>query len=146
VRNASFYYDLTGPTAVIGNFVDANGRALGDPVRVDLRDNLSQFDKTLLGPADFAKVERLQRSGSETRDHLQSRCAAQLEKNSWVVVGKGELDTQAYGDLLYPRHRVKVQGAAMSFGGDYMVWKVKHKLTREQHCQEFELRRKLGVN
>lgn len=146
VRNASFYYDLTGPTAVTANFVDANGRALGDPVRVDLRDNLSSFDKTLLGPPGFAKVERLQRSGSETREHLQARCAALLERNSWVVVGKGELDTQSYGDLLFPRHRVRVQGAAGSFSGDYLVWKVKHTLTREQHCQTFELRRKLGVN
>lgn len=146
VRNASFYYDLSGPTAVTANFVDGNGRPLGDPVRADLRDHLSSFDKTLLGPPGFAKVERLQRSGSETREHLQARCDALLERNSWVVLGKGELDTQLYGDLLYPRHRVKVQGAAGSFSGDYLVWKVKHTFTREQHCQTFELRRKLGVN
>jgi phage protein D len=146
VRNAQFYIDLSAPTRVEANNVDAKGKA-GQKITSDLRDiaTLSQIEKDLLGDASFALISRLNRESQNTTDELQTRCDAELEKNSWVVVGKGELDTAAYGDLLFPRRTVTVRGSGSLFEGQYMVWKVTHSFKRDTHCQKFELRRKLGM-
>ena len=74
------------------------------------------------------------------------QCQAELEKHSWVVVGKGELDSAAYGDFLIARRAVFMQGVSSSFTGDFLVWQVTHSFTRDLYCQRFELRKKLGVN
>ncbi|WP_435009540.1 hypothetical protein P12x_000798 [Tundrisphaera lichenicola] len=145
VRNATFYYDLIGPTVVEASMVDAQGKATPGPIRSELRSLLSDKDKALLGPPGFEKVQQLQRHGAETRAELKRRCDAELDKLSWLVIGRGELDTAAYRDLLAPRRRVEVRGASGSFNGTYLVWKVAHQFTRDLHCQKFELRRKLGV-
>ena len=145
VRNATFYYDLTGPTVVEATMVDAQGKAPARPIRSELRSLLSDRDKVLLGPPGFEKVQQLQRHGAETQAELKRRCDAELDRLSWLVIGKGELDTAAYRDLLAPRRRVEVRGASGSFNGSYLVWKVAHQFTRDLHCQRFELRRKLGV-
>lgn len=145
VRNASFFYDLSQATVVQSRMVDAHGQDSG-VVRSDLRDKVNPRFKTLLGPPDFAKTEDLSGHGRETRGQLQRLCDAALEKKSWVVVGKGELDSSAYGDALLPRHTVQVNGISDAFGGTYMVWKVTHSFTRDLYCQKFELRRKLAVN
>jgi hypothetical protein len=145
IRSASFYYDLAGPTAVEGQFTDSNGQSGGTPVRADLRDLVTGKDKALLGPPGFANVTRLDRHGVETRDQLQHRCEAELEKHSWIVVGTGELDSSLYGEVLLPRRPVKVKGVSSSFSGRFLVWEVTHTFSRELYCQRFELRRKLGV-
>lgn len=145
VRNASFFYDLSGPTAVEAQFTDANGKS-GQTVRVDLRDVVTGKDKSILGPSGFANVARLERHGEETSARLKQRCQAELEKHSWVVVGKGELDSATYGDFLIARRAVFMQGVSSSFTGDFLVWQVTHSFTRDLYCQRFELRKKLGVN
>jgi phage protein D len=145
VRNASFYYDLSQATVVQARMTDAQGRDSG-VVKSDLRDKVNSRFKTLLGPPDFAKVEDLNGHGRETRDQLQQLCDAALEKRSWVVVGKGDLDSSLYGDALIPRRAVQVNGISRAFSGTYLVWKVTHSFTRESYCQKFELRRKLAVN
>jgi len=146
IRSASFFYDLSGPTAIEGQFTGKDGKPGGSPVRVDLRDNLTDSDKKILGPPGFANVVKLDRHGLESRDQLKSRCEAELEKHSWVVVGKGELDSSLYGDILLPRHNVQVIGVSGTFTGRFLVWDVTHSFTRELYCQRFEVRRKLGVN
>jgi len=145
VRNASFFYDLSGPTAVEAQFTDAKGKS-GQTVRVDLRDLVTGKDKTILGPPGFANVARLERHGEETSARLKQRCQAELERHAWVVVGKGELDSAAYGDFLIARRLVFMQGVSSSFTGEFLVWQVTHSFTRDLYCQRFELRKKLGVN
>jgi hypothetical protein len=146
IRSASFFYDLSGPTAIEGQFIGKDGKPGGSPVRVDLRDALSDKDKQILGPPGFANVVKLDRHGLESRDQLKYRCEAELEKHSWVVVGKGELDSSLYGDFLLPRRQVKVIGVSNAFSGSFLVWDVTHSFTRDLYCQRFEVRRKLGVN
>jgi phage protein D len=147
VRNAQFYIDLSAPTRVEANNVGANGQSSSQRIYSDLRDTpgLSQIESDLLGPPSFALIMRANRESQDTPDRLQVRCDSELEKNSWVVIGKGELDTAAYGDLLSPRRSVQVRGAGSLFEGPYMVWKVTHTFQRQTHCQRFELRRKLGM-
>jgi phage protein D len=147
VRNTQFYVDLSAPTRVEANNIGPNGQSLGQRLSSDLRDTpgLSQIETDLLGPASFALIARLNRESQDTTDKLQKRCDSELEKNAWVVIGKGELDTAAYGDLLYPRRSVQVRGSGSLFEGTYMVWKVTHSFQRQTHCQRFELRRKLGM-
>jgi phage protein D len=146
VRNAQFYFDLSGPTRVEAKNIAANGSALAK-IASDLRDipTLNQFECDLLGSVNFALISRLNRESQNKVADLQTRCDSELEKSAWVVIGKGELDTAAYGDLLYPRRTVNVMGAGSLFNGQYMVWKVTHNFKREAHCQRFELRRKLGM-
>jgi phage protein D len=147
VRNAQFYFDLSGPTRVEANNIDSNGKAPSQKIARDLRDtpNLSQFETDLLGDVSFALISRLNREGQTSVAQLQTRCESELERFSWVVIGKGELDTASYGDLLFPRRTVNVRGSGSLFDGQYMVWKVTHSFKREVHCQRFELRRKLGM-
>ncbi|MFO0869863.1 MAG: contractile injection system protein, VgrG/Pvc8 family [Pirellulales bacterium] len=146
VRSASFYYDLSGPTVVEARAVDATGRELSPPVRVALRTLLGPDDQRLLGPPGFENVRQLQGHGGESRAELERRCRAELDKLSWLVIAKGEIETSDYRDVLVPRRRVEVRGAARAFSGPYLVWKVAHHFTRERHCQRFELRRQLGVH
>jgi hypothetical protein len=148
VRGAQFYIDLSGPTRVETNNIGSNGKAVSaQPIFSDLRATpyLSLFESELLGDPKFAFVSKLNRESQTTFSELQTRCDSELEKSAWVVIGKGELDTAAYGGLLIPRRTVKVVGAGRLFDGKYMVWKVTHSFKREQHCQTFELRRKLGM-
>jgi phage protein D len=147
VHNAEFTIDLSGPTRVEANNIDKNGKAAAQKIYSDLRDKpgLSQFERDMLPSPDFALISRLNREGQVSAAELQRRCDAELDKSSWVVIGKGELDTAAYGDLLYPRRAVTVRGAGSLFEGTYMVWKVTHSFKRDVHCQRFELRRKLGM-
>lgn len=146
VWNASFYYDLTGPTAVAASSVDAQGRAIDPEVQVDLRDHIDNTrDKALLGPPGFANVLRLDRHGRETEAQLRQLCEAELERHSWRVIGKGDMDTSAYGDILIPRRRVRVEGVSSSFSGTFIVWSVTHSFERNLYCQKFEVRKKLGV-
>jgi len=146
IRSASFYYDLTGPTAIEAQFIGRDGKPGGAPVRVDLRDLVTGKDKDILGPPGFANVIRLDRHGLESPDQLKYRCEAELEKYSWLVVGKGEIDSSLYADFLLPRRQVAVQGVSSSFSGTFLVWDVTHTFTREFYGQRFEVRRKLGVN
>ncbi|HEX3868474.1 MAG TPA: hypothetical protein VHV78_17040 [Gemmatimonadaceae bacterium] len=147
VQNAEFSIDLSGPTRVEANNVAANGKAAAQIIASDLRDipTLSQLETDLLGDPSLALVSRLNREGQSTMSDLQTRCDSELEKSSWVVIGKGELDTASYGDLLVPRRAITVRGAGSLFEGTYMIWKVTHSFRREVHCQRFELRRKLGM-
>jgi phage protein D len=147
VRNAQFNIDVSGVTRVEANNIDSNGKAAAQKIASDLRDtpNLSQIEQDLLGPTSFALISRLNRESKTRPGDLQIRCDSELEKVAWVVHGKGELDTAAYGDLLYPRRTVTVRGVGSLFEGDYMVWKVTHSFKRDTHCQSFELRRKLGM-
>ena len=146
IRSASFYYDLTGPTAVEAQFTGKDGKSGGAPVRVDLRDTITGKDKEILGPPGFANVTKLDRHGLESRDRLKYRCEAELEKHAWVVVGSGELDSSLYADFLLPRRQVAVIGASSSFSGTFLVWDVTHTFSRDLYCQRFEVRRKLGVH
>jgi hypothetical protein len=143
VRNAQFYYDLSQETVVEADLIDAKGTTTTVQKRLDAK--LSDNDKRVLGPPDFQSVKRLERHGREDPKQVERLCEAELDRLAWVVVGKGELDSAAYGDVLIPRHRVVVNGAASAFNGKYLVWNVKHTFTRELYCQTFELRRKLGV-
>jgi hypothetical protein len=143
VRDAQFYYDLSQDTVVEADLVDAKG--VRRTIKKSLDQNLSEHDKRVLGPPGFQSVKRLERHGRENRKELERLCESELDKLAWVVIGKGELDSAAYGDVLVPRRRVVVNGAASAFSGKYMVWSVKHTFTRELYCQTFELRRKLGV-
>jgi len=147
VRNAQFYIDLSAPTRIEANYVGPNGQSGSQRIYSDLRNTpgLSQIETDLLGPQSFALIARLNRESRDTPERLQVRCDSELERNSWVVIGKGELDTAAYGDLLYPRRSVQVRGSGSLFEGQYMVWKVTHTFQRQTHCQKFELRRKLGM-
>jgi hypothetical protein len=146
VMSASFFYDLSGPTAVEAQNVDAQGRALATPVRVALRDQISDADKRILGPPGFENVQRIEPRGRETTAELRRLCETELEKHSWVVIGRGELDGANYGSILTPRKSVDVKGVSKAFDGTYLVWKVTHTFSRDLYCQKFELRRKLGVN
>ena len=141
-RNAGFYYDLNGPTKVVGRLLNARGEKETE-VTCDLRTQVSGLDKRLLGPSDLAATKVVERHGRETRAELQDLCEAVLRRNSWVVVGKGEVDTSTYGDVLLPYRALPVSGMGKVFDGTYMVWKATHTFKRDLYCQRFELRRRL---
>lgn len=145
VRSAQFYYDTSQPTAVTAQFIP-RGSSTGRELRKTMSEIVTDpHDKLVLGPPGYERTQRVERHGQEDQAPLEARMLRELERLSWMVVGRGELDTASFADVLVPRHAIDVNGVSSSFNGRYLVWKVTHVFTRETYCQKFELRRRLGV-
>lgn len=57
------------------------------------------------------------------------------------VVGRGEIDTVRYGNVLRARKLVGIAGAGKSYDGTYYVRRVTHSITVGDYKQSFELSR-----
>lgn len=145
VRSVQFFYDTSGPTKVTASFVP-RGQTTGREITHLMSEIVTDAqDKLVLGPPGYERAQRIERHGQEDQAALDARMLAELERLSWMVIGRGELDTFAFNDVLVPRHSVDVNGVSSSFNGRYLVWKVTHVFSRDTYCQKFELRRRLGV-
>jgi hypothetical protein len=63
------------------------------------------------------------------------------ESSSDVVTATGELDAVRYGRALRSRRKVGVRGVGSSYGGDYYVKQVTHRIRRGEYKQSFTLTR-----
>ncbi len=66
---------------------------------------------------------------------------AKASKWTEAVSAQGELDVLRYGRILKARQLVGVRGAGLAYNGLYYVKSVKHKISRGQYKQSFQLSR-----
>jgi phage protein D len=82
--------------------------------------------------------------GSPTSDSTELRTLAQAVRDeaAWFITASGEVNTDAYQNVLRPRKLVLVKGAGRQYSGRYYVTRVVHEITMEGlYVQRFEARR-----
>lgn len=80
-------------------------------------------------------------SGLSVDSELQGSTQSAVDRSSWAVTARGEIDPSVYGDLLRPAATVLVRGAGATHSGTYYVDEVTHDIVGEQYRQRFTLRR-----
>jgi phage protein D len=64
------------------------------------------------------------------------------DEAAWFITASGEVNTDAYQNVLRPRKLVLVKGAGRQYSGRYYVTRVVHEITMEGlYVQRFEARR-----
>ncbi len=72
---------------------------------------------------------------------MQNLCLALFHEAEWLIEGRGEVDTLAYGAVLQTRQVVPVRGVGEAFSGLYYVSSVKHVFTANSYVQRFTAKR-----
>ena len=88
-----------------------------------------------------ARTTVLRPSGLNVDNELELTARSTVDRSSWGVSARGELDPSVYGDLLRPAATVLVRGAGSTFSGAYYVEHVTHHVVGERYRQQFTLRR-----
>jgi phage protein D len=108
---------------------DAN-TLIGAPLRQLVRAADQQAQMLLLGPPTSNQTE------------LRTIAQAVRDEAGWFIAAQGEINSDAYRNVLRPHRRVLVKGAGKTHSGEYYVTKVVHELGGDgSHKQTFEARR-----
>jgi phage protein D len=82
--------------------------------------------------------------GTPTSDQTEMQTVAQavLDEAAWFIHAEGEINSDAYQNVLRPHALVLVKGAGTPFSGKYYVTRVVHTITSSgSYKQNFEARR-----
>jgi phage protein D len=82
--------------------------------------------------------------GPPTSDatELQTIAQAARDEAGWLITAQGEINSDAYQQVLRPHRLVLVKGAGTPYSGKYYVRRVVHQLTGDgSYTQSFEARR-----
>lgn len=132
----SFQFDALAPAAPQVTIVDPTTRqALPIPLPSGLQPPLSSrpaqpLRKTL--PRNTANLNPIQAG---------LRGLSSASQTSDAVSASGELDAVRYGRALRARRLVGVSGVGYSYGGNYYVKMVTHRIRRGEYKQSFQLSR-----
>lgn len=97
---------------------------------------------SLVTPADA--VAQMLVLGSPTSDagELETIAQAVRDEASWFISAHGEVNAEAYQNVLRPHRLVLVKGAGKPFSGKYYVTRVVHEMRSDgSYTQTFEARR-----
>lgn len=83
----------------------------------------------------------LSHTGLAATAELQTLAQAVVDQSAWAIEIEGDLDTDAYGDLLRAKRPILVRGTGQNFSGAYFVEKVQHLITADNYTQHFTLKR-----
>lgn len=72
---------------------------------------------------------------------LDRHVAGQSERASYAYSASGSIIGECYQGVLLPYNLVSVQGANQQSSGDYLIYQVRHHLTRSSYNQTFVLKR-----
>jgi phage protein D len=79
-------------------------------------------------------------TGDETE--LQTLAQALRDEAGWFITAEGEINGEAYQNVLRPRRLVLVKGAGKAYSGKYYVTRVAHEMSGDgTYTQKFEARR-----
>jgi phage protein D len=108
----------------------------------DANDLLGGALGALVTPADAPAQMLL--LGPPTSDSTELNALAQAARDEagWLITAKGEVNTEAYQEVLRPHRLVLVKGVGAAFSGAYYVTRVVHELeSAGSYTQKFEARR-----
>jgi hypothetical protein len=133
----NFHFNALGPETPETTVVDPLTRlAIPVPIPTGLLPSLSGRPAASLRttiPRDTANLDLIQAA-------LRA-LSVSSESSSDVVTATGELDAVRYGRALRSRRKVGVRGVGSSYGGDYYVKQVTHRIRRGEYKQSFTLTR-----
>jgi phage protein D len=72
---------------------------------------------------------------------MENLCRAIFHEAEWLIEGRGEVDTVAYGSVLQARQLVPIRGVGETFSGVYYLSSVKHVFTANSYVQHFTAKR-----
>jgi uncharacterized protein len=79
-------------------------------------------------------------TGDETE--LNTLAQALRDEAGWFITAEGEINGEAYQNVLRPRRLVLVKGAGKAYSGKYYVTRVAHEMSGDgTYTQKFEARR-----
>jgi phage protein D len=139
VGSLDLEWDATKPTSVVARQAlftsnDASGVS-GDT---------SDSGLTLLakrGLADFTQkaMTVLLAAPVDDAGELTQRAQAVLREADWFVRAVGEADVERLGAVLRAGMLVALDGIGQLHSGTYLVWSVRHRITRQAHAMKFTL-------
>lgn len=136
VESLNFGFNVLGPATPEVTIVEPNSRvAIPIPVPNALRPPMSRRPTVSLRrtlPRNTANLDATQAA-------LGALAAASQSADAVTV--SGELSAIRYGAVLRARRTVDVRGVGASYGGQYYVKQVTHRLKRGEYKQNFSLSR-----
>ena len=125
VARQALFTDNT-PTGANGDTSDSGLAALGSRGLADFTGN--PMTVMLAAPVDDA-------------GELTMRAAAVLRESLWFVKCKAEADLQKLGVVLRAGNTVSLVGVGSLHSGTYLVWSVRHVITKNAYTMKFSLAR-----
>ncbi len=106
------------------------GALVGTPLDSLISPKDAQAQMLLLGPATSDPGE------------LQTLAQAVRDEAGWLITAQGEINSEAYQNVLRPHRVVLVKGAGKAYSGKYYVTRVAHEMKGDgSYTQSFEARR-----
>jgi len=97
---------------------------------------------SLVTPQDTQAQMLLLATPTSDATELQTIAQAVRDESAWVISASGEVNTDAYQNVLRPHRLVLIKGAGKPYSGKYYVNRVVHELKAEgTYTQNFEARR-----
>jgi phage protein D len=97
---------------------------------------------SLVTPKDAAAQMLVLGPPTSDATELQTIAQAVRDEAGWLITASGEINSDAYQNVLRPHRLVLVKGAGKSYSGKYYVTQVVHEINHEgDYLQRFEARR-----
>jgi phage protein D len=97
---------------------------------------------TLLTPKDAQAQMLVLGTPSSDAGELQTMAQAVRDEAGWFITARGEINSEAYQNVLRPHRLVNVKGAGSTYSGKYYVTRVTHEMNVAGiYTQSFEARR-----
>jgi phage protein D len=96
----------------------------------------------LVSPQDAQAQMLLLGPPSSNAGELKSLAQAVRDEAGWLIGARGEINSEAYQNVLRPHRLVLVKGAGKAYSGKYYVTRVAHEMKADgTYAQTFEARR-----
>ena len=97
---------------------------------------------SLVSPKDAQAQMLLLGSAASDLGELQTLAQAVRDEAGWLITAQGEVNSEAYQNVLRPHRVVLVKGASKAYSGKYYVTRVAHEMKGDgSYTQSFEARR-----
>jgi len=97
---------------------------------------------SLVSPQDTQAQMLLLAPPTSDATELQTIAQSVRDEAAWVITANGEVNTDAYQNVLRPHRLVLIKGAGSPYSGKYYVHRVMHELKSDgSYTQHFEARR-----
>lgn len=137
VKSLSFELDEMAPTGVSGTFIEPFTKmSLPIPTLPSLR-----IPPLALFPTSPQRTKQLRNAAQRNPAQAALAGLAETMNAEDSVRVRGEADGAKLGSVLRTGKLVGLRGVGYSFGGNYYVEKVTHKLSSGTYTQQFELTR-----
>lgn len=146
VSELDFEWDATRPSAVT-----AGGALFSDPSAAGATGDAADSGLKPMGARDLASfvgqpTSVMLTAVVDNAGDLAQRARALLREAGWFARCHGVADADRLGLVLRPGMIAAVKGVGALFSGAWLVWSVRHRITREGHKMHFTLvRNALGA-